>query len=37
MKYYPGMERQSNAICSNMNGTIDSILSEVSQKVKDTI
>ena len=28
-------KEQTNAICSNMDGTRDSILSEVSQKEKD--
>ena len=35
MGYYLAIKRQTNAICSNMDGTRDSPLSEVSQKEKD--
>ena len=35
MEYYPAIKRQTNATGSNMDGTWDSALSEVSQKEKD--
>ena len=35
MEYYSAIKRQTNAICSNMDGTRNSILSEISQKEKD--
>ena len=36
MEYYSAIKKeQNNAICSNMDGTRDSHISEVSQKEKD--
>ena len=35
VEYYSAMKRMSNAICSNLGGPRDYILSEVSQTEKD--